>query len=348
MNFDWAIVGGGLAACMIADKMQENGIRVKLFAGNRNGEASAVSSGIIKPITGRRWVKSWMFDTLQSCASQVYHDYQNDFKLHLIKNIDFVIELNTILQENEWNTRMLDPEYDSYMKWVDSSHPASNFWKSGSRYGLMEGGMQIDIPNLVDQLRNKLQVRDILLNQECFNGDIEKFNQKYLIHGFQFDRVLFCEGFRILDNSLFNLLPIYSLKGEAQDINISEDMDYIFQSDYSLVPKGDHTVWIGSNYNLKDKTLGVTDVEIKRQLEFVKFYFPAAKHLKSHFGFRCTTKDRRPIVGKISQSNEFYVMNGFGTKGASQIPFASLQFMDFILHGKKIHPELDVNRLFAS
>ena len=60
---------------------------------------------------------------------------------------------------------------------------------------------------------------------------------------------------------------------------------------------------------------------------------------------RPTVKDRRPFIGCASQQQpNVYIFNGFGTKGASLVPFWASHFVAHLLHHTPIDKEVDVKR----
>ena len=63
-----------------------------------------------------------------------------------------------------------------------------------------------------------------------------------------------------------------------------------------------------------------------------------------HAAIRPTVKDRRPFIGQHPQFPVLGIFNGFGTKGASLVPFFAEQFVDNLLNGKPLEKEVDIRR----
>jgi len=61
---DYIIVGQGLAGSLLAYELMQEGKLVCIVDEHHLGAASAVAAGIINPITGRRFAKSWRIDEL--------------------------------------------------------------------------------------------------------------------------------------------------------------------------------------------------------------------------------------------------------------------------------------------
>ena len=74
----------------------------------------------------------------------------------------------------------------------------------------------------------------------------------------------------------------------------------------------------------------------------------------THFDFEVTNQtagvrpvirvDNRPIVGTHPEHRRVAVLNGLGSKGVLQAPFASIQLIGSLERGEPIHPDFDVCR----
>jgi hypothetical protein len=66
------IAGHGLAGSILAVTCYRNEIPFQWYGKSLPGESSFISSGLITPVTGRRYVKSWMIDELMASAIDFY------------------------------------------------------------------------------------------------------------------------------------------------------------------------------------------------------------------------------------------------------------------------------------
>ena len=64
MKVEVVIIGQGIAGSTLALQLLNRGIEFVILDEGSTTGASAVSSGLINPITGRKFVKSWMIDEL--------------------------------------------------------------------------------------------------------------------------------------------------------------------------------------------------------------------------------------------------------------------------------------------
>ena len=64
-EINYLIVGGGIAGSLLAYNLYKAGKQVRLIQTSMKGEASSVSAGLINPITGKRFVKTWNWEVIQ-------------------------------------------------------------------------------------------------------------------------------------------------------------------------------------------------------------------------------------------------------------------------------------------
>jgi len=345
MQIDYCVVGSGLAGTMLADSLFRKGFSVRLFSGSRTGEASKVSSGVVKPVTGRKFVKTWRFDQLYSHALTCYRELEVRFQLELVQVLDIYVELTGAAQENDWRARMLDDHYIPWMGIGDKKDLLSSFSANDIPIGLIRNGLKVNVPLITESLLEFLN-REGLVKFEDFEYQSLYFDlENWRYHEERYRKIIFCEGYRGIHNPFLKSFRLTPLKGECIFVHSDHVPDYIFQSKYSVVPSAKETLWIGSNYNLKDTSATVTDTEIGNQLDFAnQILLPAWILVRKDFGFRSTSSDRRPIIGPVKNHQGLYVFNGFGTKGASLIPYCRDMLMDHLLHGSLIDPEVSASR----
>src|SRR4030095_14969439 len=84
------IIGHGIAGCVSALTCYRRGIPFTISGIKTPGEASMASSGLINPVTGRRYVKAWMIDELIKKAIEFYTWTENLFGSTYFFPVDIV------------------------------------------------------------------------------------------------------------------------------------------------------------------------------------------------------------------------------------------------------------------
>jgi glycine/D-amino acid oxidase-like deaminating enzyme len=265
-----------------------------------------------------------------------------------VQVLDILVELKGAAQENDWRARMLD---DLYAPWMGLAEP-SEYWDvfaaPVSQIGLIKNGLKVNVPLLTDLLLDFLKFEGLVHFEEFDHQLLQKDSLEWKYKEERYRNIVFCEGFKGAGNPFLRSLRLTPLKGECLFIRSDNVPDFILQAGYSIVPWDKDKLWVGSNYNLKDAAMSVTEMEMKNQLEFVKHFLPAGWSLdRKEFGFRSTSPDRRPIIGPLPGYKGLYVFNGFGTKGASLIPYCLEMLLDSLVKGVEIDQEVSVSRFAA-
>ena len=71
--YDFLIVGQGLAGTILVHKLRERNTNYLIVDAEKN-TASFAAAGIINPVTGRNFVKTWLIDDLIPVAIDTYEN----------------------------------------------------------------------------------------------------------------------------------------------------------------------------------------------------------------------------------------------------------------------------------
>jgi len=115
-DVDYIIAGQGLAGTLLAHFLLKENQKIALIDPGRQGTATQVAAGIINPITGRRYVKSWRVDELIPFARQTYRELEQQFDISVFHPRNIIRSLFNAREENDWMLRTTEPGYEIYMK----------------------------------------------------------------------------------------------------------------------------------------------------------------------------------------------------------------------------------------
>ena len=71
-EIDYLIVGSGIAGLCVAECLNAETKSFLIIDKQLPGAASIVSSGLINPVTGKRFVKSWNFNEIEASFRTFY------------------------------------------------------------------------------------------------------------------------------------------------------------------------------------------------------------------------------------------------------------------------------------
>lgn len=340
---NYIIVGQGIAGTLLGYFLGKAGKSYIYVDDGHQTAASKIAAGIFNPITGRRYVKSWLIDSLFPFAKQTYCDIEKELKVPIFHEQTLLRALFNHVEENQWLMRSDLPENTAYVV-PKPSYGAyqDKIQKPYSFFELDQAG-RTDIKQLIETFR---KTADVL--EESFDYEGIKFLKKQVEYkGITADKIIFCEGFKARENPFFSSLDYQATKGEILLVKIpNAHFDKILKHKLYIVPYGKDIYWVGATNDWKQINTQTTE-EARRYLEnrlssFLEIPFEIIAHQAA---VRPTVKDRRPFLGLHPQYEQLAIFNGLGTKGASLAPYWSKIMSDFLTKNITLPSDVDIKRM---
>ncbi|MGK0389748.1 MAG: glycine oxidase [Maribacter sp.] len=347
MKIDYIIVGQGLAGTLLAYFLEQSGKSVVFVDNGYKTAATKVAAGIFNPITGRRFVKSWMIDELFPFAKATYADLEQQLGISIFYPSNIVRALFNHVEENQWLLRSDLPENLPYVE-EDSSYGnyQGKVTAPFSHFELKNAG-RADIFSLVKAYRKIYKEKGQLLEENFDYQQIEFLEEKVRYKNIKADKIIFCEGYVACNNPYFSYLNYNPTKGEVLLVRIrNASFDKILKHKLYIVPFGDDLYWVGAT-NDWNEINDIPTEENRRYLEnrlssFLGMPFEIIEHQAA---VRPTVKDRRPFLGTHPKHNNLAIFNGLGTKGASLGPYWAREMVDYLVEGKELDILVDIKRM---
>jgi glycine/D-amino acid oxidase-like deaminating enzyme len=347
---DYLIVGGGIAGLTLANYLQQSNQNFLVVNADLPGAATKVSSGVINPVTGQRFVLSWNYEELKTEFLRFYKRLEIEFSESFIKEMQLCQILRSAEEQNLWLSRSADPVYQPYFGDVKLKLSDLFYSDQSNSIGIIKSMYVVQIEKLIAYLTKDLLYKDRLVQSHFLFDEFIRTNDELVWKDIHIHKaIVFAEGFRISSNPYFNWLPVLPLKGECLKIEIPDSTcEAVYKSDYAVVPLTENIYWIGSNFYLFETELGLTEEEKQNQLCYLERIISKPFLLKEHlYGIRPASRDRRPILGAHPFDPRLIVFNGLGTKGLSLAPYCSKHLSDYLVNDWPIPKELNLNRFFS-
>jgi glycine/D-amino acid oxidase-like deaminating enzyme len=346
VNNKYLIVGHGIAGALLGYFLEKEGASVCYIDHPRQTAATQVAAGIINPITGRRYVKSWRIADLLPFAEETYQTLEAQLGIRFYHQLPLIRTLFNRGEENDWFTRKLDPEYSSYYheKTELGNIPAITI----PAFSYMQVGQsaQVNIGLLENSLRQTRLKSGCFYEREFVYEDLEITEQGIAYQDLKADRVIFCEGWRSRFNPYFNDLPFGGNKGEVLLIRLPKArLTRLFKHRVFMVPFKEDLYWVGSTSE-NNFTSEEPSEEGRRFLEgrLAELLTTPYEIVTHQAAIRPTVRDRRPFLGSHSEHPNLYLFNGLGTKGASLAPFWAKHYCDHLQRGTMLDAQVNINR----
>jgi len=337
------VVGQGIAGTVLAHALQRKGAQVTMADTDLLGKSSAVAAGIINPITGKRFVKSWRLEDFFPVAKAIYQTMEAELEVKIWEERPILRVLKDAEEANNWSARCTLPEYEGYLTEAKNAGSWSGLLRPGFLFGSIEKAARVNFTNLLSTFRAKAQAAGQLLEKEVKYDDTEKLLKEY-------DKVVYCEGHKAENNPFFPALPWQMAKGESlvirfEDPNASKVTETLKKSTL-VTPLGDGLFWAGGSFQWHYPDLEPSKREKENIVMGLKAAFSAPFEVVSHSaGVRPAVKDRRPFLGESIVLANVFMFNGLGSKGALLAPYWAEHLSEHLLNEAPINNEVWVGRM---
>lgn len=345
MQVDVLIVGQGVCGTMLSWALQKEGKTFVVIDEERENTASKTAAGIINPVTGRRYVTTWMIEELTDFAKIAYNDLGEILQTKLIRQKSIIDFFPLPQMRNAFVERVA--EDDTYLH----SYPNQNHFNPDFDYDFGCGEIRpayiADVQSLLTLWRKRLSHLNTLREEKLIVEEIKIDGETVSYQNITAQKIIFCDGIASVQNPWFSLLPFSANKGEALIIECAGlNREHIFKKGLMLAPlPQENLFWLGSNYQWEFEDHKPSDAFYKTADALLRSWLKKPYKILEHkAAVRPATLERRPFVGFHPQYPNVGILNGMGTKGASLAPFFAHQLAQQIVYNFPITPEADVHR----
>ena len=347
---DFLIIGQGLAGSLLAWELMQRGCKV-LVVDNGQENASQVAAGLINPVTGMRFVKSTDADTLLPAATRCYSKLADFFQQ------EFYVEkpmLRIFRSDNELKNaikRFNNPDYQAYLG--NAQPPGNAIGNFAAPFGFLEQKQTGYL--LTRPLLNSLKAFFIAKNsyrQADFDCRDIQLHPLLRWQGMMPKHIIFCEGYRAIQNPWFSWLPFQPVKGEILTLEHQAAVpDKILNYGNWLIPLNARQIRIGATFdrkNLDTQATGQGKNDLLNALNQVSTDLMHTVLLNQQANIRPCTQDKQPFIGWHPQHRQLAIFNGFGAKGSLQIPWYSQYFADALLSNTPLPYSCNIQRHYET
>lgn len=329
---DFLIVGHGLAGATLAHLLLQRGQQVMVLDNKFPHSASKVAAGLVNPLIGPKFnIPSHMKDCLtesqcffRSMEEQSGESLYKKFLLHRI----FVSEK----QRDLWIDKTKDIAFRQFARTVETSKACEKLGLEAPLGAGTQLANRLDFPLFLKLSEDKLR------QAGCWQQGV--FVEKDWTEA---SKIVFCEGYRVLQNPWFGHLPFAPAQGEILLLN--NRLSIAASNGIWHVPEKKDRSLTGSTWKHHDLESGPTDEGKNRILENLPLLSKnSLKIIEHRSGVRPSTRDRSPILGKHQENERMFLFNGFGSRGSATVPFYAKHMLDYMIEKVPLPGEVDLKR----
>ena len=341
---DYILVGQGVAGSCFALKLLQEKKSFLVIDENKN-KASSVAVGIYNPVVLKRFSLIWNAEEQLKLLFDYFHSFENLLNEKFIEEIPTYRIFKNADEIQTWQKKAAQPDLLPYLnpEIFTSNHPEI---KVPFGFGEVKQTGRIDLGNCLRFFQNYLKEKNLFRNEKFDYSQIQFHENHVQYRDIQAKRIVFCEGFGVLENPFFNYLPVIGVKGEVLKIKTETQIPKAVWKAYNfLLPTENQMALTASTYDRDDLTYKPTEKgkkEIQKYLE--EIYTGNYEILEHTAGIRPTIIDRRPVLGNHHLHKNLWILNGMGTRGTLLAPQMSEFLFEKIESGKALPKETDISR----
>ena len=339
------VVGAGLSGVSAAIHLLRKGAEVTLVDNGTNA-SSIIAAGIINPLVFRRMTKGWRVDDFIPYVIDFYRSIEEESGRQFFENLPIRRLFSTEHERELWLKKQHREDFMNYMTPLEPEDDHYDRAINPFGSGRIKNAYTVNPSAFLPAAKQLIASKGTIINASFDHSQLNKTTYK----GIRYDDVVFCEGYLGIDNPWFSFLPINPTKGDVLKVRSTQlpEDESLNRKCFNL-PLGDQTFKIGSTIDWNNTSLDITEegkAEILEKLSYI--VDEKVEVIKQWAGVRPGPKARRPYIGTHPEHPYYHVFNGLGSKGYLLCPLLSKEFIDYLIDGKELDPEVQIERWYEA
>ncbi|MBA6153265.1 NAD(P)/FAD-dependent oxidoreductase [Gelidibacter maritimus] len=341
---DYIIVGCGLAGVSFCEELRTHEKSFVVFD-DQSQQSSVVAAGLYNPVVLKRFTGVWKADEQLDMAEAFYASLEKLLGVQLDYKLPVYRRFASIEEQNDWFNASDKPALTNFLSstLIKNKNAAID---APYGFGEVHDTGRIDTAKLLKHYKLLLKTINSY-SQETFDYSLMSIQEDQVCYkNINAKYIVFAEGFGMVNNPFFKILPLNVAKGEVLTIKAPDlKMKFILKSSVFVVPELDDCYSVGATYNWEDKTQNITEDAKNELLNKLKSVITCDYEVVNQVaGIRPTVKDRRPLVGTHSEHKNVAILNGLGTRGVMIGPYVAKQLYQHLERGGLLDAEVDIKR----
>ena len=327
------VIGGGLAGSIFAMQALERGYTVEWWTWGRPS-SSLVAAGISNPLALKRLKFIQRAEDFMNSSRAFYHWLESETGRSFYQTLPLYHILYTDGEINDWEVKAESPLGEKYLWRISRNAELNRILGELNNVGWLDTEVFLEVTQ-------EMKSPSLNLIERCWNiSDLNDEIETVLCQGWKSDTLTFG-----IEPKAFN-----PAKGEVIII-FSESFpirDGILHGGVFVLPLGNHLYKIGSTYTWDDLNELPSATGLEFLIEEFEKLWKGEYHLISHLAaVRPTTRDRKPLVGRVPNYKNLSVFNGMGSRAVLMAPLLSLELLAHLFEGSELPSEVSTLRFLA-
>ncbi|MDY6941501.1 MAG: FAD-binding oxidoreductase [Pseudomonadota bacterium] len=350
---DVLIVGAGLAGLLIAWELNRRGWGVGILRDRSHPPTSRIATGLINPVTGPRLAARPDIKPTLASAERCYRELGRTLGRAIYEPIEIRRICKDSAEIQRHRLRSASSDYQDFLgPWEVPGSEQNRLHDPEGSFKIL-GGARVRLDSLLDGLTEYFEQRGAIVSGIAEHSYSSLHLQREIVrwHALSAKRIIFCEGWRVLNNPWFDWLPIQPAKGELLTVVTEVSMPKLtLIGEKTLLPLGNNQWRISATYDREHIDTEPTDAGARSLVTGFKRLLrePVQVRIIAHeAGIRPGTPDRYPLIGCHPEYPQLTVFNGLGSRGALLTPLYATALADHLSANTPLPPQADVVRYHA-
>jgi glycine oxidase len=344
-QFDFIIVGQGLAGTTLAHIFLQRGQKVLVIDEPREITSSKVAAGVWNPVVFKRYTQSYLAPALLAFNTVFFPQIEKLTGTTFYHPRPYYKVFASPDDVQHWQGKLNNPDVQEFLN-PEISNPLNTAYNAPHGAALINQCGNVDVNSYLQASINYFVQHSSYLPQKFDYKALETDEEGVNYKGYPAKTIIFCEGLATIQNPWWAHIPFVPAKGEVLEIKAQlPDGQAIISKGIFIVPLGNDIYRVGSTYRWNDLENTTTEGAKAELIEKLEKLITVPYEIVSHkAAVRPAVIDRRPVLGLHPANNKMGVFNGLGSRGIMLSPYFASHFADYLLEGKELDREVDVNR----
>ncbi len=346
MKGNTVILGQGLAGTVVAMTLLFRGHSVQIVDDGYRKSSSRIAAGLWNPIVFRMINKGWRADQFTAALASFYPKCEGVLSANFYHPMPLHRIHSSALEKESWDKKQKESDFEDYLLNPPSGQSFDGFLEPPFGKGVVNHAGYLDVNLFLESARTYFQdlgvyhPSDFSLPETAPGFSDFKFNELPVA------QFIDCRGYSAADSKWWSYLPFGLCKGEILTLKIEGlNLKELVNTGIFILPLGDDLYKVGSTFSWERMNEVPTETAKEDLLAKLKKRVTLPiEIINQEAGVRPTIKDRRPLLGVHPSVTKLSIFNGLGTKGVLLAPFLAGHFLDHLLQGAPLYPEVDIAR----
>lgn len=341
---EYIIVGLGIAGLSFCEQLEKHQKSFVVYDVQHHS-ATKVSGGVFNPVVLKRFTMAWNAKQHVAESLPFYKNLSDKLHIPIFSKEPIYRILANVEEQNDWAVASDKLELASYLfpELEANTNPSVH---APFGFGKVRNAGRIFPSEVLHTYRQYLQNKEAL-STETFNYDaLSEVNNRIHYKNISAKKIVFAEGVLVKNNPFFPKNYLSPNKGEFLIVKAPKlKISFLLKGPVYVIPLGDDLYKVGATYSRGDLEPTITEAaktEIVSKLK--KMIACPFEVVSQEVGIRPTTKDRRPLLGMLPESENKVFFNGLGTHGIMGAPLLSKMLYNHVEEQMKLPKEVSITR----